>query len=836
MASLPNEQGLTRAEAARRLAAGGPNTIPGGPRRTLGHIALDAAREPMFLLLVGAAVLYLMLGDVLEGIFLFAMVAVTIGMTLYQEGKTEHALDALRELGSPRARVLRDGAPVHIDSRDVVCGDVLVLAEGDRVPADGVLFEGAEVEADESLLTGESQPARKIPGPAPAEAPRAGGDDSPWVYSGTLLVHGHGLVRVTATGADTEIGRIGAALEHIAPERSPLQRQTARMVAGFAVLGTVTSVLLLLLLGVRTGNWLESLLAGIALAMAMLPGEFPVVLTVFPAIGAWRLARANVLTRRLAAIETLGATSVLCVDKTGTLTENRMRVRALYASGQAVTLDGGPVPEHLRALAGHAILASSAAPFDPMEKAIHELGVPAPRGWSLVREYPLSPALRAMTQVWQGDGGARLTVAAKGAPEAILSLCKADEGVLREVCDAANRMAQQGLRVLGVAGTDGPAGPLPDSQHGFAFSFLGLVALADPLRADIPEAVAACRAAGVRIVMITGDYPATAAAIAGQAGIEVGTVLAGDELARLDDAALRERIRGCGVCARIAPEQKLRIVQALKAAGAIVGMTGDGVNDAPALRAAHVGIAMGQRGTDVAREAAALVLLDDRFSSIVQAVRSGRQIFANMQKSMSYILGTHVPIAGMALIPVLLGWPILLYPMHIVFLELMINPACALAFENEPPEPGQMRAPPRKPDAPLFGGATMVYAALLGLGGLLAVLGAYGWALHHLPEAQARSFGFATLVATNIAQIFANRSHTRNILQSLRTPNRVAWLVAGVAAAMFALAMYVPVLAGLFRFMPLGAGELAVALSVGLASVAWFEVVKWFRNTGTTPV
>ena len=821
-----DHSGLSAAEASARLARHGPNTLPGDGRRTWRHIAADAAREPMFLLLVAAGSLYLLLGDLVEGVFLFAMVFVTIGMTLYQEGKTERALDALRELGSPRALVLRDGAPIHVDSRTVVPGDILVVSEGDRVAADGILLEGTEVEADESLLTGESLPVRKLPGMLPEPMPRPGGDDTAALYSGTLLVHGHGLVLVTATGPLTEIGRIGSALARIKPERSPLQKQNARLVRIFALAGAGASVLLVVLLGLRSGDWLESVLAGIALAMSMLPEEFPVVLMVFPALGAWRLARAKVLTRRLASIETLGATSVLCVDKTGTLTENRMRVQALFAGGQLHELDGSPLAPPWRALAEHAALASAQAPFDPMEQAIVTLGAAAGNGWRMAREYPLSPRLRAMTQAWQVDGQPGYTVAAKGAPEAILALCRMGGDQVAAIGAAVDAMARKGLRVLGVAQASHAAAPLPDSQEQFAFTFLGLVGLADPLRDDIPDAVAACRSAGIRVVMITGDYPITAAAIASQAGIDPGCILTGAELDGLDDAALAERVRDVRVCARIAPDEKLRLVQAFKASGAIVGMTGDGVNDAPALRAAHVGVAMGKRGTDVAREAASLVLLDDRFSSIVGAIRSGRQIYQNMQKSMSYILGVHVAVAGMALVPVLLGWPILLYPMHIVFLELMIDPTCALAFENEPADPALMQVPPRDPQAPLFGGRTVMSALLIGLGSLVTVLAAYGLALIYLDEERARAFAFSSLVAANIAQIFAHRSHTRSLLDGLRTPNRVVWIVVGIALAMLVLVVYQPLLAGLFRFHPLSAAELGASLAIGALSVVWFELLK----------
>jgi Ca2+-transporting ATPase len=829
--------GLSQAEAAARLAADGPNALPAGRRRTLPRLVLATIREPMFLLLIGGGLLYLLLGELREGLFLFAMVLVTIGLTLYQQGKTERALDALRELGSPRARVIRDGVTGPIDSRDVVRGDLLVVAEGDRIAADAVLVSGNDVQADESLLTGESLAVRKLPAAAGEPAAAApGGDDLPFLYSGTLMVKGHGIARVSATGARTEIGRIGAVLATIAPERSPLQRQTARLVTFFALLGLCVSVLLVVFYGLRNGDWLKALLAGIALAMAMLPEEFPVVLTVFPALGAWRLARSQVLTRRLAAIETLGATSVLCVDKTGTLTENRMTVAALHAGGEQFDLaTGAPLQERFRELAAFAILASADAPFDPMENAFHAVGQRYPqaardRGWTLAGEYPLSPQLRAMTQAWRTPA---LVAAAKGAPEAIATLCRLDETGRAALMAAAEAMARQGLRVLGVARATHAGDTCPTSQQEFAFTLLGLIGLSDPLRADIPGAVRECRQAGVRVIMVTGDYPATASAIARQAGIEGGGVLAGDQLDALDPPALAARLAGASVCARITPAQKLRIVQALKAGGAIVAMTGDGVNDAPALSAAHVGVAMGRRGTDVAREAAALVLLDDRFASIVTAIRAGRQIFSNMQKSMSYILAVHMAIAGTALLPVLLGWPMMLDPVHIVFLQLVIDPACALVFENEPAEPEQMRRPPRRPDAALFAGRTVLRAFGQGAGGLAAVIGAAAWAVHALPEPAARAFTFATLIAANLGQILSNRSHSRSALDTLRTPNPVLWMVAAAALGLLLLAIYQPWFATLFRFAPLSATQLLLALAIGMASVAGFELFKWRRRSGT---
>lgn len=850
------DAGLTGAEAARRLAADGPNALPGGERRTLISIALETVREPMFLLLLAAGTLYLLFGDLQEGVTLFGFVVVTLALTLYQEGRTERAIEALRDLTSPRALVVRDGAPQRIAGRDVVRGDLLKLSEGDRVPADALLVSCDGVRADESLLTGESVPVGKrvaLPedwAEAAAHGPSArrppGGDDRPMVYAGTLIVQGHAMACVTATGARSEIGRIGAALGTVASERTPLQRQTARLVRTLALLALALSLVLVVVHGVAKGDWLQAVLAGIALAMAMLPEEYPVVLTVFPALGARRLSKEGVLTRRITAIETLGATTVLCSDKTGTLTENRMTVTHLVAGGVAVddrlelaTLTGSSLPEAYHGLVEVAILASVVDPFDPMEKAFHQLGQRfladtehLHRDWRLVQTYALTPALRAMSHVWAADAGGPHTVAAKGAPEAVIDLCHLRTADRERIGRAVDELAGQGLRVLAVARGSFVGQHWPADEHGFDFEFVGLLGLADPVRAEVPPAVAECRAAGIRVVMITGDYPATAQAIARQAGLAGGDtdVLSGDELAALSDEALRARMAEVGICARIAPQQKLRIVQALKASGEVVAMTGDGVNDAPALRAAHVGVAMGGRGTDVARESASLVLIDDNFASIVRAVRLGRRIFDNLRKAMSYILAVHVPIAGMALLPVVFGWPALLYPMHIALLELIIDPACSVAFENEPAERDVMHRPPRDVAAPLFGGSTLWLALLQGVGVLLVVLLAFAWASARIPEAQARAFAFATLVTGNLALILSNRSATGSLWTTLRTPNRTLWLVIGGALALLAVALYLPWAVQVLRFAPLPVDELAAAFVLGLLSVVWFEAIKWARR------
>ena len=835
------DEGLSAAQAAQRLLDDGPNVLPGEQRRGLRAIVHETLQEPMFMLLLAAGALYLVLGDLQEGMILFGLVLVVLALTLYQEGKTEHALAALRDMTSPRARVLRDGQPQRIAGVDVVCGDILLLAEGDRIAADAMLLDGSDVQVDESLLTGESLPVLKLAATDSDDVAQSS------LFSGTLLVGGHGSALVTATGARSEIGRIGAALETLVNERSPLKLQTARLVRVLALIALGASLFMVLAYGGLRGDWLGALLAGIALAMALLPQEFTVVLTVLPALGAWRLSKQNVLTRRIAAIETLGATSVLCADKTGTLTENRMTVTQLYvpvnapagSESLAVDYDGtAQLPEAFHTLVEYSILASMADPFDPMEKAFHRLGQHflkdtehLHRDWTLLQEYGLTPQLRAMSHVWkalESDGQGHV-VAAKGAPEAIIDLCHLDAAAQAPISAAVDAMAAKGLRVLGVAQARFAGDQWPAGEHDFEFEFVGLLGLADPLRAEIREAVAECRSAGIRVVMITGDYPATAHAIALQAQLDVSQpdqLLTGDELAGLSDAELCQRMKRVSVCARIAPQQKLRIVQALKANSEIVAMTGDGVNDAPALKAAHVGVAMGGRGTDVAREAASIVLLDDNFASIVRAVRLGRRIFDNLRKSMSYILAVHVPIAGMALMPVLLGWPTVLFPLHIAFLELVIDPACSMVFENEPSESDVMQRPPRDAQAPLFAGMTLALALLQGLGVLAVVLGAYAWSSSWLTEPAARAFAFSTLVAGDVALILSNRTGSATLWASLRVPNRTLWAVIGITLGLLGLTLYLPWLTKLFFFAPLSGPDLLAALGLGLLSVLWFEAIK----------
>ena len=832
-----NLQGLTEQEMLERLAEDGYNELPTTKKRTFLHILLEVVREPMFLMLIACGLLYLFLGDREEALMLMGFVAVIIGITFYQEQKTERALEALRDLSSPRALVIRDGRQQRIAGREVVRDDIILLSEGDRIPADAVLISGNTVSVDESLLTGESVPVRKRPWDGRLEMDRPGGDDLPFIYSATLMVKGQGVAQVRTTGPRTEIGKIGKALQILEPEDTNLQKQTRKIVRNFAILGLCLCTIVVVVYALTRGDWLNGFLAGITLAMATLPEEFPVVMTIFLALGAWRISQHHVLTRRVPAVEMLGATTVLCVDKTGTLTLNRMTVTQLSVDNRVLDVDGKQMslPDKFHQVVEYAILSSPTDPFDPMEKAMKELGGRTlantehlHKDWELVHEYPLSDGLLAMSHVWRSLEGNDYVIATKGAPEAIADLCHFSPKLMDALHEKINTMADHGLRVIGVAKAEFKAPSLPEAQHDFDFEFLGLLGLADPVRPEVAGAVKECYTAGIRIIMITGDYPGTARNIARQIGLKLDDqLITGPELDVMSDEELKERIKTVSIFARAVPEQKLRIVNALKSNNEVVAMTGDGVNDAPALKAAHIGIAMGGRGTDVAREAAALVLLDDNFASIVRAVRSGRRIFDNLKKAMAFIFSVHLPIAGMSLIPVLLNWPLALLPVHILFLELIIDPACTIVFEGEQDEPDIMQRPPRRLEEPLFGRAMIISGLIQGLGILAVVATIYTIMLTRgYGETVARMVAFVSMVIGNLGLIFANRSWKNSILKTLRIPNKALWWVTGGALVFLTLVLNIPFLRNLFKFAPLNGWETALIAFSGLASVLIAESVK----------
>ncbi len=827
--------GLTEADASRVLRTEGFNELPTQKKYGGFRILLRVLSEPMLLILLFCALIYTLMGDLNDALMMLVAVIGVVGITFHQERKTERTLEALRDLTSPRALVIRDGSQKRIAGREVVRGDTIMLHEGDRIPADASVLHSEHLFVDESLLTGESVPVEKTIWDGIMEKARPGGSSSPFVYSGSLVVSGRGIAQVTHTGINTEIGIIGKSVTEIVPEESPLQKEIARLVRGMAFVGVILCVSVVIIYTFGQGNIMDGLLAGLTLGMAILPEEFPVVLTIFLTLGAWRISQHHVLTRRSTAIETLGAATVLCTDKTGTITMNKTELATLYTESSFFdvrTWGTRPFPEHIRTLLSYGMFASKREPYDPIEKELlrvtntqRETTVEL-NTYTLLREYPLSKDLLAITRVWRHGDTDPLTIATKGAPEAVLSLCHADRNTQREVEHRVRELSKKGMRVLGVARATYRGNELPTTPHEFNFAFVGLLGFMDPIREGVKEAVEEATTAGIRVVMITGDHPATATCIARQIGITNPDVyLTGNDLTQMDTSTLRKRIQSTQVFARVLPEQKLLIVNALKKGnGEVTAMTGDGVNDAPALKSAHIGIAMGERGTDVAREASALVLLNDDFSSIVQAIQQGRRIYDNITRAIGYIIAVHVPIAGMSVLPLISGSPIVLFPAHIAFLELIIDPACSMVFEAEKASPDVMKRPPRNIRIRPFTARMIVMSILQGFGILCIIFGLYYWIAGN-GEQEARAFAFSALVITNIILITANLSWQRKAV-SFASPNRVFLSVSIGAITCLSAVLFVPALAKLFHVTALKVADLPYLCVVVFATLVWLTFLR----------
>lgn len=806
--------GLTKSEAERRLKSDGLNLLPSAKPRNFLQQFIGVVREPMLTLLVAAGLINFIVSELLDASVLMLTVFIVLSISLYQSSRTERALIALRDLSSPRALVVRDGIEERIPGRDVVRGDLVILSEGDRVPADGRLISASNLSVDESMLTGESLSRYK--------------KSNDQVFSGTLIVTGYGRAIIENIGAKTELGKIGTALRGIEIERTHLQKEVDRLVRVIYIAALVAAVAVVVIYGVTRDDWVEGSLAGIAASMALIPEEFPVVLTLFLAIGAWRMSQKGVIARRSAVIETLGSATVICVDKTGTMTMNQMAVHEMKIDGELLVLNGQAIPEIYREITQSALLASPINPFDPMDKAFHAIASHE-ENWDLVREYPITDKLMAMSNVW--DAGDGFVVASKGAPEAIASLCHLDDQQIEVIINDVDDATRRGFRVLGVAkATFENKSELPDSPYEFAFKYLGLVHLHDPVRPGVPEAVAECARAGVRTVMITGDYPGTALSVAKEVGLDYEAgVITGSELGKLSDLELAERIKRVSVFARMVPEQKLRLIRALKLDGEVVGMTGDGVNDAPALRAADIGIAMGGRGTDVAREAASLVITDDNFTSIAGGIRQGRGIFANLQKAMSYIIAVHVPLFGMALIPVFVTkWPLVLLPAQIAFLELIIDPASSIVFESEQTDPDIMSRRPRDVNEKIFNKRSLGFSFTQGFGVLVVVLAMYLWAIDSgKSDDLVRTMSFGTLMLGNIALVLVNRSQHLSVFQTFRErKNKTIKWVLGGGIGMLVLLVNVPIMREAFNLSYLSRGQWIMVFVGGFGSVLWVEIYK----------
>jgi len=821
---LKTLKGLSQEDVFSRLKKFGLNELPSGKKRNIFQILFSAIKEPMFLILLSCSSIYFLLGDIQEAIVLAISVLVILNITIYQENKTENSLQALKDLSSSRALVIRNGVEEYILGNQVVPDDLILIKEGDRVPADAFIIWERNLTLDESILTGESFSVRKF-----AKVSQEPNSDK--VFSGTLVVAGQGVAKVFATGLSTEIGKIGVSLGNLEEKNTHIESEINQVVKIFSIVGLSLCIVIAIVYGFTRGFWLKGFLAGLTLAMSILPEEFPVIFTVFMALGAWRIAKESVLTRKRGAVEMLGSASVLCVDKTGTLTQNKMSLKKIWSQGNSLETYSdkiSEIPEVFHELLEYGILASKKDPFDPMEKELLRFGENFLKntehlhpGWDLIREYPLSQELLSLSHVWVSEEDKEYIIASKGAPESIWDLCHLSAQEKEKLLTVVHDLSSQGLRILGVAKSHLKKEKLPANQHDFTFQFLGFLGFADPIRTNVPNSIRECQEAGIKVVMITGDYEGTARSIAAEIGLPLGeSVITGTDLKNLSDTELKRRMVNTSIFCRVAPEQKLQIVNSWKSLGKVVAMTGDGVNDAPALKSADIGIAMGKRGTDVAREASDIVLVEDDFSSIVKAVRLGRRIYSNLKNAMTYAFAIHIPIAGLSLFPVLFGLPLLLLPMHIVFLELMIDPACSVVFESGKEANDIMSKPPRDVSEKVFSWIILETAVLQGLSILIFSLISFYFIWYQGEfEDKARTTCFVTLIVGNTFLVLKNLSEKKFSLSFIKTMNLPFRILAVSALLLLVAIVYMPFLRNLFHFSEIDFFEFGISVFLGLLSV-----------------
>ena len=829
--------GLTTIEAKRRQEEYGKNQLTVEKKESFIHKVFHILREPMFLLLIIAAVIYFILGEPRDGAIMLVFVIGIISIDVIQEWKTDKTLNALKNLSAPHCKVIRDGEEVVIESVDLVPGDVIIIEEGIKIPADGEVIKFSDLCVDESSLTGEAEGVWKVT--TQNVEPSTDYWRKDYCYAGTLVTQGSAYIAVDKIGAATEYGKIGEGVANAPESPTPLQIQTATLVKTCAIIAAALFVLVGIITFFNIPDHLlkdrviESILSGITLAMAMIPEEFPVILTVFLSMGAWRLAKKNSLVRRLPSVETLGAVSVLCVDKTGTITMNQMTVRDTWA------LDGD-IP-HLCENMG---LACETEAYDPMEKAMlnhcEELGITRIHlfGGELITEYAFTNDLKMMGHIWHHDGG--IVIAAKGSPERILTICNIteEERILAE--KEIDIMSRDGLRVIAVGEMHlKEESEIPEDITKCHLTFCGLIGLADPPRESVKADIADCVSAGIRVVMITGDNGITASSIAAQVGMpNCDKIITGDMLNNMSEEELKEKVKDVSIFSRVVPEHKMRIVKAFQENGEIVAMTGDGVNDAPALKYADIGIAMGKRGSEVSREAADLILMDDNFSTIVHTIEDGRRIYDNIRKAVGHVFTIHIPIALAALCAPLLNIPpalLLLLPLHVVLLELIIDPTCSIVLERQPAERDIMMRKPRDPKSKLLTGKILSKSVIQGLAIFAGSFGTYFYTLGQMPEngAVARTMGLAVIMIANLFLVQVNSSDKDFAYISVRRliKDKVMWVVNMGTIAGLLLIIYTP-LNSILKLAPISFSQLMMVVVIAGVSVIWFEIFKIKKING----
>jgi len=818
--------GLDDAAVEVARAKGGTNALGTTERSGFWQALRTAVTEPMFLLLAVACAVYFALGELGEAWFMLGAIVLVSTISLYQDQRSRKALEALAHYSTSQARVIRNNAIVEVPTEDIVLGDHVVINEGELVPADGQVVHANDFAVNESILTGEAFTVHKN---------TEGGSESE-VFRGTQAVGGLAVVRVMQVGTATALGKIGTSLKSISASTSPLEGQISKFVRNMAVLGALVFLLVWGLNYRDSGEVLDSLLKGLTLAMSILPEEIPVAFTTFMALGAWRMMKLGILVKQAKTVETLGSATVICTDKTGTITENRMQLAAVQLRELASPLlPGSWTSDAAKHLVTTAMWASEPVPFDPMETALHGVygevaGNDQRPNFRMVHEYPLSGKPPMMTHIFADEHGQRI-IAAKGAPEAIIACSGLTTEESRNILSQVDTLASQGFRVLAVAEAVPNDKPYPKEQQDFSFTYLGLIAFNDPPKANIKEVFESFKQAGIRVNIITGDNRATTSAIAEQVGFTiVGTPLEGEEVMRLSDTELDQAVRSINLFTRMFPDAKLRVVNALRAQGHIVAMTGDGVNDGPALKAAHIGIAMGKRGSELAKEAADLILLDDDLGSMVDAVAMGRKIYSNLKKAVQYIISIHIPIILTVALPLLFDWPYLniFTPVHVIFLELLMGPTCSIAYENEPLEGGSMQRPPRRMDDTFLSWSELRTSLAQGIVITLGTLFCYQYGVQQdLGEDMTRTLVFTALVTANIALTLVNRSFQHSIITTLSYRNTLLRGIISSTVLLLLLMLYVPLLRDFFHLASPSLSLLALASTVGLLSVLWYELVKW---------
>ncbi|KAG4069253.1 hypothetical protein HA402_012106 [Bradysia odoriphaga] len=824
--NLPEHiKGLDDAAVDTSRAQFGSNIPPAPTTNTLTAILKEIVEEPMLVLLIAVTAIYFVMGELGEAYFMLAAIALVSGISFYQDSRSRKALEALEKMNEPLSKVVRNGMLVSIPTREIVVGDMTLVSEGNTINADGVIIHSNDFSVNESALTGEAFAVFK----------QADSGDNQ-VYSGTVVVSGLAICEVTQIGAQTKIGQLGEAILNIKEEPTLLQLQIRQFVKWMAVAGAIVFIAVWLFNFIRSGSFTDSLLKGLTLAMSILPEEIPVAFTTFMALGSRRLMQMGIIVKRIRTVEALGSATIICTDKTGTITQNKMSLQAVYNGADHTLYEPGHFPE---ALITTAMWASEPVPFDPMEKTLHrlyeEMAVTDIRkDYTMVHEYPLEGRPPMMTHIHENAAGQRI-VAAKGAPEAILAVCHLPEKEQQTIMDQINALAKKGYRVLGVATTDFTGTQYPATQQELPFTFTGLLAFYDPPKSNINEVFRQFYQAGIQVKIITGDNAVTTCAIARQAGLQQpDEAVNGEVLLQMDNNKQLATLQSVNIFTRMFPEAKLAAINALKADNEVVAMTGDGVNDGPALKAAHIGIAMGKKGTEIAKQAAALILVNDDLSNMVDAIAMGRRIYTNIKKAVQYIISIHIPIILTVSLPLFLGWtyPNIFTPVHVIFLEIIMGPTCSIVYENEPMEENAMLQPPRPITQTFLSFREMNISILQGLIITAGVLTAYQWSVAQgASETITRSMVFTTLVLANIFLILVNRSFYYSFIHSMRNRNKLMVGVITITLLLLAAMLYVPPVAGFFSITGLTMPQLLISAAIGAVSVLWFEVWKLWKRT-----